>query len=158
MAGLSKFDLNGVLNSFEIDTGIAREIALQALPDAANELKRMIVNAANSQFVSSQASIMKNIENIGTGSISEVPGGYTVDLSLGGDISRPSLNPNNAGAYDIVGLFINGWNLNKKRPWGMWHGMKVGARTSWGGMSFLEDAIDEFNAKYAGSGIHAEMG
>lgn len=158
MSGLSSFDLSGVLSSFNIDNGIAREIALQALPDAANELRRMIQSAAGSQFTSSQASILRNVENMSVGSVTENGNGFSVDLTLGGNLSRPSLNPNNSGAYDIVGLFINGWTLSGHIPWGTWRGMKVGARTLWGGMSFLEEAIDEFNAKYASSGIHAESG
>ena len=158
MAKLVDFNPNGIASSILGDMNISREIAKEILPPAAEDFKQMIISNAEAEFSSSQGSILEHIRNIGVGGLEETGSGYSIGLSLSGGLSRPSLNPNNGGAYDIVGLFINGWLITTRAPWGEWHGMKVGARKVWGGMGFLSSAVEEFNAKYAGLGIYATAG
>ena len=158
MAKLTNFDLDGVIDSLIVNPDLFSVPAIDALKAAASDLKEMIISKAEAEFTSSQASILRHIQDISVGTIEKLPNGYGTSLSINGNLSRPSLNHNSAGAYDIVGLFISGWEIHKRRPWGSWHGMIVGARMSKPGMSFLSSAIDEFNSKYAGSGIYASIG
>ena len=158
MATLTNFDLGNAIDSFAMSSDIARMIAKELLPPAAADFKQMIIGAAESEFSSSQGSILEHIRNIGVGGIEETAGGFTIGLSLGGGLARPSLSPFSGGVSDIVGLFISGWRITKRRPFGMWNGRMVGARPFWPGMGFLSSAVDEFNAKYAGMGITASAG
>ena len=158
MAALTNFDLGGAVDSLTINSDIARMIANEVLPPAAADFKQMIIGAAESEFSSSQGSILEHIRNIGIGGVEEAGNGFTIGLSLGGGLARPSLSPLSGGVDDIVGLFISGWQIKKRRPFGMWNGRMVGARPFWPGMGFLSSAVNEFNAKYAGEGITASAG
>ena len=161
MATLTDFDAEAVFDSINLATDEVWESAADALRNAARELKSMIEEAASAEFTSTQASILNHIRDIGIGDVEGGGGAYSITLFLGGDLSRPSLNPRNDGADDIVGLFIHGWGPKSwppKRVFGVWHGMTVGSRVAKEGMGFLQAAIDEFNMKYGYSGITATIG
>lgn len=164
MATLTDFDIDAAFDSVSLNfsTQEVWDIASDSLRSAAQTLKSMIESAAASEFTSSQASILSHIQDISIGEVNAGGGGtYYIDLYLGGDLSRPSLNSRSDGAYDIVGLFIHGWSPKShppKRVFGSWHGMTVGNRIQKDGMGFLNSAIDEFNSIYNARGIAATIG
>lgn len=162
MATLTDFNIQAAYEAINLtDSGVGEEIARALLPEAAEDLRRMIMMNADKEFTTSQMSIYNHINNMSVSGVSKSAGGtYGVDLVLNGNLTRPSLSPKSSGVYDIVGLFINGWSLHnaKRRPWGDWHGRFVGARVSKPGMSFLDDAIEQFENKYGGTGITVSRG
>lgn len=129
-------------------------VTKQMAREIAEELRDTIYSYASYEFTPTQASIFHIIENMevvdgGSGE----DGMYYFELTISGELTRPSLGPND-GADDIVGLFIKGWSPKKKlkRPLvGLWHGMTVAARTSKPGMGFAKNAIDDFNSRYPGT-------
>lgn len=158
MATLTDFDENAVYDAIDVrNSGIFEEVGRDLILEAANDLRDIILANANGQFTTSQMSVYNHLNNMDIGNVEYGNGSLGVDLFLNGDTSRPSLNPSSSGAYDIVGLFIHGWSASK-RVYGAWHGMVVGSRMQKDGMSFLSDAIDQFNAKYSGDGITATIG
>ena len=84
-------------------------------------------------------------------------GSYTVDISFGDDLFRPSLDPGKyGGVSNIVAIFNNGYPKNKSRieaishVEGWWHGKNTMALGFRPGLYFMQSAVNEFNAKYAG--------
>ena len=135
---------------FDTVRGVTRQMAREL----AEELRDTIDSYAYAEFTPTQSSIYHIVENM---EVVEIGGGedgtYYFELNISGDLTRPSLGPND-GAYDIVGLFIRGWSPKKKlvRPLvGSWHGMTVAARTSKPSMGFARQAIDDFNSRYPGT-------
>ena len=127
----------------------------------AEKLKQLIVSFALSQFNLSQMSIINNINDIDIGDVIErSDGSYEINLYLSGDLTRPSLNPNKEGAYDIVSLFIHGWKQTQrnKNLFGLWHGRWTKAMSSRPPMTFASDAVEAFNRIYEKYDIHAELG
>lgn len=129
---------------------------------AAEDLKRMIITYAQSEFTLSQFSIYQSVHNIDVlPPIKTSTGKYIIELKLYGDLRRPSLNSSNPGAEDIVGLFIHGWedkNDKIKKLFGVWHGEMVKARTRKDPINFVSNAVDMFNMKYEPIGLYAEIG
>lgn len=126
----------------------------------AEELKKIIVTYAGMEFTTSQLSVFNSINDIRIGDLIENGDGtYKIDLDLSGDLRRPSLNPNDPGAENIVALFIHGWKPKgeRKQIWGQWHGKMVGSRTEKDPMNFAENAIETFNRQYEHLGAHAEL-
>ena len=141
---------------FNSNGGKLKSVTKQMAREIAEDLRSMIIAHANTEFTATQASILQHIESISVSDPAESgDGSYYIELSLSGDLTRPSLGTGE-GAYDIVGLFIKGWSPKKKlrRPLvGEWHGMKVAARTYKGGMGFASEAVAEFNSKYSGTAV-----
>lgn len=91
-----------------------------------------------------------------------------VPIYFGGDMSRPSLDPDNydEGAYNIVQLFNNGYHAknyvygfwydhaykpidkhwNNFRPWDA--AVYIRSRKDREGLHFIQQAIEDFNGKY----------
>ena len=135
-------------------SGSLKAVTKAMAMEIAQDLRNMIIENAYTDFTATQASILSHIINMDISApVESGDGSYYMELTLFGDLTRPSLGPND-GAYDIVGLFIKGWAPKKKlkRPLvGTWHGMKVAARTSKSGMGFASEAVSYFNSKYAGT-------
>ena len=180
MARISKLNISGVLESFNSFLSssdgkdfasafsINNKSAILSKDDAirmAEELKKMIITYAGMEFTTSQLSIFNSINNMDIGApIDNGDGSLKIELYLSGDLRRPSLDPFEEGAYDIVSLFIHGWSPKKhandsgsKRLWGYWHGVLVGAREQKDPMDFASNAIEEFNREYEHFGVHAEL-
>ena len=144
-----------IFNSVGGSYTVNKEMAIAIAQDLCN----IIIQHADKEFTSSQASILKHIQEISIGGMSDAGNGYIyIELSLNGDLSRPSLIPGES-AYNIVSLFIKGWSPKKKLRVpviGRWRDMTVAARTYKAGMGFTNEAISEFNSKYAGT-AYAEL-
>ena len=72
---------------------------------------------------------------------------YAVDLSFTGDLGRASLYQ--GGISNIIALFNNGYSASAP-VYGMWHGKHIKSLTSRPELGFMQNAVDEFNARYAG--------
>ena len=129
---------------------------------AAEDLKRFIITYAQSEFTLSQFSVYQHIHNMDVGSTVKLGDGrYRIDLNLYGDLHRDSLIPGYDGAYDIVSLFVHGWEDKQgrtKNVFGLWRNKMVRAKGRKDPMDFIENAVDLFNAKYRNTGIFAEIG
>lgn len=143
-------------------SGSGLNISNDTAMNIAEELKKMILAYAGSQFTTSQISIFNSINNIDIRQpIDNGDGTFRIDLNLDGDLRRDSLSHYSDGAYNIVSLFIHGWDDKSgkiSKLFGMWNDKLVRAKTSRSPMSFAEDAVDLFNSKYAHLGVHAELG
>lgn len=179
MARISKLFLKEIVGKYELELADKNsDVMSQIIAGAtskggwmkdealqwAEKLKHLIVTLAGTEFTLSQFSIFNSINNIDIGEITDNGDGtYKINLDLWGDLTRPSLNPNREGAYNIVSLFIHGWDArdtfakNKKWLWGNWHGRKVGARAYKEPMDFAEQAVEIFNKQYEEFGVHAEL-
>lgn len=121
--------------------------------EAIRVLKECICNLAPPAFSSSET--FATIQQMVDGSVSapiQTEDGWEITVNFNQEkLKRPSLWSNSEGAYDIIGLFSQGWNIdeNKKVPVGTWHGHKTVALRSRLGRPFVEDAVNFFMTTYA---------
>ena len=122
---------------------------------AAKALVNYVKTAAQSSGVAD--SVLADISTL-KASEPKYVGGTTweVELSFGGDLSRPSLEPETyGGVTNIIALFNNGYPKDAGRSAaiahvsGYWHGEFVNARPSREALHFMQQAVIEFNTKYA---------
>ena len=76
-------------------------------------------------------------------------GSWEVEIDFNENtLSRPSLEPNRYpdGAYNIVSLFIHGWDTHGKAVFGEWHGDKTWSRSKRAADPFVTRAVSAFNA------------
>lgn len=66
-------------------------------------------------------------------------------------LRRDSLNSKRDGAYDILGLFDQGYSIESKYlPWGEWNGMSIFAKRSRPGLYFFDQASAQAYAEIEG--------
>lgn len=143
--------INQILTQY-IETGVrpagvtGNIITKAQMQEAVEALKDMIVSGGSSL----PASVQANVRSLKAGEIEGSPGNYTATLTFEGDLSRPSLDPDEYGGLDdIIALFNSGYNHNPiGRVFGEWHGERVGNRTVRIGTHFVNAAIDAFNSTY----------
>lgn len=85
--------------------------------------------------------------------------GWVVELNFNPDAARGiSLQPDLFEPVYLPKLFNNGWSANG-RVWGYWKtaGHIVGSRITREASNFIDNAVSEFNAKYAPLGVYAEL-
>lgn len=96
------------------------------------------------------ASVQAHVDSTSIGPIVEKgPRSYSVELSFGGGMARPSLNPTDDGVNNIVKLFNNGYEADPQ-IFGYWHGQKVGSKTVRQGNHFVSQAVGIFNSTCGG--------
>lgn len=121
--------------------------------EAISVLKECICNFAPPAFSSSEA--FSTIAQMIDGSVSapiETSNGWQINVNFNQEqLRRPSLWNGSSGAYDIIGLFSQGWNIgeDKRVPVGVWHGQTTAALRSRPGKPFVEEAVNFFMATYA---------
>jgi len=124
---------------------------------AAQELVRFVKQAAASGEVA--PSVLADISTL-TASNPKHVGGTTwmIELSFGGDLGRPSLQPERyGGVTNIIALFNNGYPKDAGRSeaishvFGLWGDRYVFAKPSREALNFMQQAVNEFNTKYAAS-------
>lgn len=121
--------------------------------EAIQVLKQCICNFAPPAFSSPET--LASISEMIDGSISDpIPtaDGWIIKINFNQEkLVRPSLWKGSSGAYDIVGLFSQGWEISeeKKVPVGTWHGHKTVALRSRPGRPFVEEAVNFFMTTYA---------
>lgn len=126
--------------------------------DKSNWLNDMLVYAEQMRMIlwrhinKSVKSVTKDDIIIET-PVKDEKGVISISLSFRpGSMFRPSLDPEEypEGIQNIVLHFTHGWSA--RRPIrGEWHGTEVWSRVTRRGSSFMQDAVNEFNAK--GNGI-----
>lgn len=139
--------------SEEIRSGNKAKVVGPAVEEAIKLLKECICNFAPPAFSSSETEfpISAMIDGIVSDPVA-TSDGWEVGISFDGEkIKRPSLWKGSEGAYNILGLFSQGWDIpdDKKSPSGMWHGKKTVALRHRDGTAFIEDAVSFFMATYA---------
>lgn len=73
---------------------------------------------------------------------------YEIDITFGGDVSRPSLYPEKYdGVKNIVQLFNTGY-MAKNSVFGYWHGRQTVSLRSRPALYFMQKAVIEFENKY----------
>ncbi|MCM1333464.1 MAG: hypothetical protein NC084_06185 [Bacteroides sp.] len=72
-------------------------------------------------------------------------------------VRRRSLNPNNEGVNDIIGLMTFGWHTTKNTPFGKWNGHRVKGLSERTPNSFLRDAVQYYNEQRGARGFWATM-
>lgn len=116
--------------------------------EAAEKMKSLLMQCASGLPPSVQA----HVDSTSIGPIVENgPGSYSVTLSFGGGLGRPSLDPKNyPGGYpNIVRLFNDGYGPIGQ-VFGEWHGQRVGSRTFREGTHFVSQAVGMFNSTCGG--------
>ena len=90
----------------------------------------------------------------------EADGVWHAYISFDGPVTRPSLNPQNDGVTNILGLLNTGFQISpgKNPPSGEWHGKKIVGLRSRPASNFLTDVVDEFKTKYDGKYSIEEIG
>lgn len=125
------------------------------MKEAADELVRFVQEAAYSSGVAD--SVLSDISTLKAGKIKYVGGTtWEVELIFNSSLTRASLEPETyGGVTNIIALFNNGYPKDAGRSAaiahvsGFWHGDYVFARPSREALSFMQQAVNEFNAKYA---------
>ena len=80
-----------------------------------------------------------------------------IDLNFDeGLLRRPSLNPGNAGVYNILGLFSQGYTVTRRPPFGLWYGQTIFALRHRDGQKFVEPAVASWAAAHSGSGVYVK--
>lgn len=117
--------------------GIADKESMAA---AGNEFANRIRNNLSANNLSSVG--------VSVGPVVGSDGEYSVTVSLD-NVERPSFGTSGP-AYDIVSLFIRGWDTDpsKKRAVGTWHGIKgvLNKRSRQASPGIITDAADGFTA------------
>ena len=115
--------------------------------EAAEKMKSLLMQCASGLPPSVQA----HVDSTSIGPIVENgPGSYSVTLSFGGGMARPSLQPSKyGGVSNIVALFNNGYSAGGQ-VFGEWHGQRVGSRTMREGTHFVSQAVGMFNSTCGG--------
>lgn len=152
-AGQAK--INAVINNYiqtgtssVMITGTGNLITKAQMAEAAEKMKSLLMQCASGL----PASVQAHIDSTSIGPIVENgPGTYSVELSFGGGLGRPSLDPTNyPGGYpNIVRLFNDGYGPIGQ-VFGEWHGQRVGSKTFREGTHFVTQAVDTFNSTYGG--------
>lgn len=117
----------------------------------AHELLSAIQSAAGGAGI--PASVQSHISSASVSAPVEVgPGSYSVSISFGGDMSRPSLEPRKyGGVSNIVALFNKGYSAPKaKYVGGYWHGSFTWGKPSRPALQFIQAACDSFMASHGG--------
>ena len=132
---MSKAGMHEALASLIKSSGIGRA-QLGKLAEKACDIMGSTVEAGMYPSLAGKVSFGTDYEITGDDS-------FTVKLDFDpGSLVRPSLNPNNAGVYDIVGLFTQGWQIadNVRAPFRREGGTLKQAKRWFIGSYFLEEA------------------
>lgn len=121
--------------------------------EAVATLKEIICNFAPPAFSTGQtlANIRQMIDGVVDGPI-KTGDGHTIRIGFNEDLlKRPSLSKESEGAYDILGLFTQGWSPRKDtgRVYGIWHGKPTAAKRYGEANDFIQRAVDYFMLVYA---------
>lgn len=115
-----------------------------------SRVKARASDASDGNF-SMVPSVMRQVNSLRRGRVTKLQdGGFSCELNFQGDLSRPSLEPNNfpEGLSNIIALFNNGMNYSYFDVWGEWHGRTIHAIANRPGMRFMQAAVEDFNAQY----------
>lgn len=78
---------------------------------------------------------------------------YRCNISIRSDaLKRKSLVPGHQ-LNDIIELFVHGYSSANNHAYGEWHGHDIIAPVHKEGNNFVQNAVDEFNAKYKGKAV-----
>lgn len=119
--------------------------------EAIEILAQLIMNYAPPSISSSvKLEVVSELIDVSNSSGNSYYVNLNFDKSL---LPRPSLGPN-AGAYDIVGLFTKGWDIESsggmdKRVRGLWHGGMYWNKLHKEPDDFIQRAVDAFMGMYA---------
>lgn len=120
----------------------------QEAEEAAEVLERALSSAAGSCGLPS--SVMSHIDSASHSVpvINKEDGSGHITISLGGDLSRPSLDPSRYyGIDNIVALFNSGYSA-RDYVFGEWHGKETQSLLQRPGLHFMEAAVNDFNSGY----------
>lgn len=114
---------------------------------------------SNAAACSLPSSVMEHFDSLkATRPKNGVDGTYSVEISFKDDLFRPSLDPEKySGVSNIVAIFNNGYPRDRGKieaishVEGWWHGKNTRALGFRPGLYFMQRAVYEFNAKYAGT-------
>lgn len=140
-------DVDGVQSQAEMD--VAAENMVETL------LRHMSQDVGDSlHAIDRNAIIVSKPKRVGK------DGMYKIDISFNTAVlHRDSLYkekyPN--GIDDIVSLFVHGYNASNP-VYGQWHGSRVRSRTNRAPNSFMQNAINEFNATNSDKNVVAYIG
>lgn len=165
MSGIGANEVMKMLNSFVASS--QGKQAIQAEIDAGNLICRTEADAVEAAVALEGAlrssagscdlpgSVMSHIDSARHGPpVLRPDGSGYITISLGGDLSRQSLDPGSYyGIDNIVALFNNGYSA-RDYVFGEWHGRETASMIQRPGLHFLETAVDDFNSSY-GTKINA---
>ena len=142
-------EINRQLSSKKISLDQVGTGDVAAIKSEANQLRNILVARLHEAGLTSIG-----VEQIHIGELhqdNKDPMSFYVDLSIdSNDLRRPSLQPNRYpdGAYNIVTLFIRGWDSSP--IYGYWAsaGKNVRSRTHKDPEPIIEDAVNEFNVTH----------
>lgn len=141
-------------------TEAGSEVLTKALMyELGRELVSMITQRASAAGLPS--SVQSNVDSLECGSVKMFPdGSMSCELAFTGDLTRPSLQPQwryqgeetisggYSGVRNIIAIFNNGYEGANPKLWGYWHGAIWHAKESREGERFINQAVEEFQAKY----------
>lgn len=132
-----------------------RVLTVQWVRELAQELCRMI----ESNAASLPDSVKANVASISPFRPQKGRGGaIKAEINFQSVwLSRESLEPERYGGIDnIIVLFEKGYTA-KGQVFGEWHGEMVKSLTHRDGLGFIENAVSDFNARYASLGVVATV-
>lgn len=128
-------------------------LTMKMMRECADYLVRKVkeyASAAGGSDASLADSVRENINSLKRSPVVQSGTGFTCELNFGDGLSRPSLEPGRfpGGMPNIIALFNNGMDYSYFGVFGEWHGKFVQALPRRPGMHFMQDAVEDFNAKY----------
>lgn len=150
-------------NTNTTDAG-SKVLTYAKMQEAGRKLVNMLGQAARGSGI--PASVANNFDSLKCGRPQKLSdGSYKIKLSFTGDLSRPSLHPEEyGGVTNIVAIFNNGYPRDRSKSkaishvTGWWHGKNTTALGYRPGLYFMQSAVNSFNEMYGAEfDIYAEL-